>query len=320
VKRGAPDARTTLIVFPGGFNWPVWVAQECGLFARHGIEVDVATTPGSVFQWTSLANGEAQIAITLMDNVIAYREGQGEAPVAVPDAVAVMGLDNRAMPALVTAPDIRRYADLDGKTLAVDAMKTGNALVLIGMLARGGLSRGDYRIERAGGVKQRFEAIQRGEYAGALFNSPFEGLLRELGFNLLDSAGSLLPHFQGHVVAVRKGWADANRHVVIGFLRAIIESLAWLYDARNREHAFAIHDRNMPGSPPNAAQLTYDVLFDTGTGFPRNGDIDLDGVREVVALRARYGEPKQALSDASAYCDRRFLEEALAGRRRRAVR
>lgn len=313
MKHPVSGARVTLIVFPGGFNWPVWVAQSLGLFAAQGVAVDVATTPGSVFQWTSLASGESQIAITLMDNVIAYREGQGEAPLVVPDAVAVMGLDNRAMPVLVTAPDVRRYADLRGRTLAVDALKTGNALVLIGMLEHAGLSRDEYRLERAGGVKQRFDAMQRGEYAGALFNSPFEGLLRGLGFNMLDSAASLLPHFQGHVVAVRNGWADANRPVVAGFLRAIVAALAWLYDPANREQAFAIHDRNLSGSRAGAAQTTYDVLFDPVTGFPRHGQIDVDGVREVLALRARYGVPKKALRDAPAYHDRGFLEEAMAG-------
>jgi ABC-type nitrate/sulfonate/bicarbonate transport system substrate-binding protein len=312
VTRVASAARATLIVFPGGFNWPVWVAQERGFFAKQRIGIDVVDTPGSVFQWTSLANDESQVAITLMDNVVAYREGQGEAPVVVPDAVALMGLDSRSMPVLVTAPDITTYADLRGRTLAVDAVKTGNALVLMGMLERGGLSRNDYRIERAGGVRQRFEAMQRGEYAGALFNSPFEGLLRDLGFNLLDSASSLLPHFQGHVVAVRRHWANDNRAVVVGFVRAIVESLAWLYDPLNRDEAFAIYERNMPGSPSGAAQTSYSVLFDPSTGFPRNGEIDADGVREVLALRARYGEPRKTLREASAYCDMSFLGQAAA--------
>ena len=308
----ARDARVTLIVFPGGFNWPVWVAQERGMFARQGVSVEIVTTPGSVFQWTSLASGASQIAITLMDNVVAYREGQGEAPVVVSDAIAVMGLANRAMPALVTSPAITRYADLEGKTLAVDAVKTGNALVLIGMLDCAGLRPGDYRLVRAGGVKQRFEAMQRGEYAGALFNSPFEGLLGALGFNTLDSAASILPHFQGHVVAVRKGWAEANRQVLVGFLGAMVESLAWLYDARNREQALAIYERNLPGSPPTAAQVAYGILFDSATGFPRDGELDVAGIREVLTLRARYGEPKKTLSDVSVYYDREFLEQALA--------
>lgn len=303
----AGNDRVTLIVFPGGFNWPVWVAQERGLFAQRGITVNVVATPGSVFQWTALAKGEAQIAITLMDNVIAYREGQGEPGIVVDDAVALMALDTRSMPALVTAPEIRTYADLKGKTLAVDALLTGNALVLIGMLARAGLARDDYRLVQAGGVMQRSEAMKRGEFAGSLFNAPFEGLLRRLGFNALDTAGSLLADFQGQVVATRRAWAEANRPVVEGFLRAISDAVHWLYDPRNREEAFAIYNRNIAVADAGAAATAYAILLDSVTGFPVDGRIDVEGVAQVLALRAKYGEPLKPLRDPSSYCDAGFL-------------
>src|SRR6266550_4511621 len=41
-----PAKPVNVIVFPGGFNWPIWVAQERGLFAARGIEVAVTETPG----------------------------------------------------------------------------------------------------------------------------------------------------------------------------------------------------------------------------------------------------------------------------------
>jgi ABC-type nitrate/sulfonate/bicarbonate transport system substrate-binding protein len=305
-----------LIVFPGGFNWPVWVAQEQDLFVRRGVDVDVVRTPGSVPQWRSLAHGEADAAITLMDNVIAYREGQGEAPLDVPDAVAVMGFDTRVMPSLVTSPSITTYDDLRGETLAVDAVKTGNALVLMGMLDRAGLAPGDYAFARAGGVAQRFDAMLRGEYAGGLFNSPFDGMLRDRGFNVLDSAGSLLDRFQAHVVAVRREWAAARRAQLGGFIRALLDALAWLYEPGNRSAAYAVYARRMPGTSEGEAEAAYALLFDPHTGFPRNGELDLDGVREVIALRARYGEPAKVLGGVDVYCDRRILTEALARRQR----
>jgi hypothetical protein len=71
-----------VIVFPGGFNWPIWVAQDNGYFARGGIEVELTNTPNSVFQLINLIDGKFDIAMTAIDNVVAYMEGQGEAPVA----------------------------------------------------------------------------------------------------------------------------------------------------------------------------------------------------------------------------------------------
>jgi len=166
-----------LVVFPGAFNWPVWVARKQGWFAAEGLEVGVTRTPGSVFQLSGLINGEFDLGITLIDNVVAYREGQGEVPAVGKDLVALMACDTRVFPSLVTLPEVRTYADLRGRTLSVDATKTGYAMVLHAMLEKGGLAPQDYRIESVGGVLQRFEGLLAGTQAGALFNSPCESLL-----------------------------------------------------------------------------------------------------------------------------------------------
>jgi hypothetical protein len=36
-----------VIVFAGGFNWPIWSAQQQGYFASNGVEVHLTPTPGS---------------------------------------------------------------------------------------------------------------------------------------------------------------------------------------------------------------------------------------------------------------------------------
>ena len=43
-----------MIVFPGGFSWPIWAAQGKGFFAREGLEVNLTPTPSSMY-WGSLS-------------------------------------------------------------------------------------------------------------------------------------------------------------------------------------------------------------------------------------------------------------------------
>jgi len=74
-------SEVTVNVFPGGFNWAIYVAQERGLFENNGIRVKVQATPGSVAQMTGLSEGKFDIAMTAVDNIVAYVEGQGEAPI-----------------------------------------------------------------------------------------------------------------------------------------------------------------------------------------------------------------------------------------------
>ena len=76
--RAQAPAKLEVIVFAGGFNWPIWVAQEKGFFRANQVEVNVTPTPGSVFQLVNLIDGKFDIAMTAIDNLIAYREGQGE--------------------------------------------------------------------------------------------------------------------------------------------------------------------------------------------------------------------------------------------------
>jgi anaerobic selenocysteine-containing dehydrogenase len=49
-RAAGAQSSVSLIVFPGGFNWPIWVAQEKGYFARNGVDVKLTFTPNSVFQ------------------------------------------------------------------------------------------------------------------------------------------------------------------------------------------------------------------------------------------------------------------------------
>ncbi len=299
-----------LIVFPAGFNWPVWVAREQGWFTGQGLSVELTATPGSVFQLAGLIEGRFDIALTLVDNVIAYREGQGEVPAQGHDLFAFMGADARTLPSLVTLPDIQSYADLRGKTLSVDAKNTGLALALRGLLEHNGLGVEDYTIVSVGGVKERYAALLDRRHAGALFNSPFEGELRARGFNVLDSVATIAPRYLNHVGAARMQWAQDNRRAIVGFVRAYLRSVNWLYQPANREAAFETFIRNMPGADRSAAAGAYGILFDPASGFPRDGAIDMEGLEQVIALRERFGVPRRAIQSASCYLDTTFLAEA----------
>lgn len=302
-----------LVVFPGGFNWPVWVAQAKGWFTREGIDLEVTPTPGSVFQLTGLIEGRFDIAITLIDNVVAYRSGQGEAPVTGPDLFAFMAADTRVLPTLVTLPEVRRYADLRGKVLTVDAMTTGYAFVLRAMLAHGGLRPADYVLESIGGAQQRYDDLLARQHAGCLLNSPLEGLLVAQGFTALDTAANVVGRYQGQVGAARRAWAQAHPALVTGFARAFLDAVAWLYDARNRAEAFAIFRANVAGADDAAAATAHGVLFNPVNGMPADGRIDPEAVRNVIALRERFGAPPTVLGAPADYCDPAYLDAARRG-------
>jgi ABC-type nitrate/sulfonate/bicarbonate transport system substrate-binding protein len=298
-------------VFPGGFNWPSFVAQEKGFFQRSGIRVTLQATPNSVAQMTGLAEGKFDIAITAVDNIVAYVEGQGEAPIGPqPEFFAFMGSDSGFL-SLVVAPGIKSFGDLRGKALSVDARTTGYAFVLFEMLARNGLSEGDYAIEKVGGGAQRWNALREGKQSGTLLSTPFNILAKQQQFVELAKATKVIGPYLGNVAATRRSWARENRGRVIAFIRGYAQAVDWLYDKANRDEAIQILMKNAPEMSPLLAQQSYGELLDPQDGFFRKGQVNLEGLRTVLALRSHYAEPRKNLEDPMKYYDPAFYAAAM---------
>jgi ABC-type nitrate/sulfonate/bicarbonate transport system substrate-binding protein len=299
-----------VIVFPGGFNWPIWVAQENGFFERNNVTVKITPTPNSEFQLTNLIDGKFDIAMTAIDNLIAYMEGQDEAPTTqTPDLVAVMGSDNGFL-RLVSVPEVKTCADLKGKEVSVDARTTGYAFVLEKLIEKGGLNFNDVTYVKAGGVLQRLEALLAKKHAATMLISPFEVVAEARGFNRLANAVDVLGHYQGVVAGVRRQWAEENESQIVGFIRGFRAGLDWLYDPANKGEAIAILRKNLPNMAADLAYNSYGILMDPKDGFTRNASIDLEGVRTVLALRRQYGEPQKKLMDPMKYIDLSYYEKA----------
>jgi ABC-type nitrate/sulfonate/bicarbonate transport system substrate-binding protein len=262
-----------------------------------------------VFQLTNLTEGKFDIAMTAIDNVVAYMEGQGEVPVATaPDLVVFMGADNGLL-SLVTVPEAKTIADLKGRTLSVDAVTTGYAFVLFDLLQRGGLGKDDYKVEKAGGVLARWEALKEKKHDGTMLITPFDTLAKAAGFNILQRAIDVYGHYQGLVGAARRGWAREHRGELVGYVRGYLAGLTWLFDPANKDEAIALLRKNAPQMSPELAAQSYAILVHP-QGFTADGALDIAGTRKVLELRSRYGEPKKALTDPAKYYDPSYYEAA----------
>lgn len=257
-----------------------------------------------------LIDGKFDIAMTAIDNLIAYIEGEGEAKTeAVPNIVAVMGSDD-GFPSLVTAPAAATFPALRGATLSVDAYTTGYAFVLKEMLKLRGLTKSDYTLVKAGGFQQRFEGLIAGSQTGTLSVPPFTFLATAKEFHDLGTAISVIGHYQGVVAAVRKEWALEHPDELVGYIRAYIAAVTWLYDSANKADALDIFEKHLPGATPEIAGRSYNVFMDPQTGFDRHAAIDVAGVERVMQIRQDYATLYKALTDAARYYDLSFYNAA----------
>lgn len=305
-----PKCHIRVNVFPGGFNWALYVGIDRGLFDRRGLDITIQSTPNSVTQMTDLAAGKFEIAMTAVDNIVAYVEGQGEAPIgAQPEFFAFMGSDSGFL-SLVSRPEISRVQDFSGRMLSVDALTTGYAFVLLEILRRNGLERNDYQLRRVGGMIQRFNSLCEGKKAGTLLSAPYNLLAKQHGLRELVKATAVLGPYQGNVAAARRSWASDNEAQVIAFIRSYREAIAWLYEPKNREEAIAILMQNLPQLSKAVAEASHAELFSVADGFFRDCAISLEGLQCVLDLRTRYGVGPQPFTDPMKYCDLRYYQSA----------
>jgi ABC-type nitrate/sulfonate/bicarbonate transport system substrate-binding protein len=299
-----------VIVFPGANNWPIWAAEARGEFAKHGIRVALTPTPNSVFLMTGLIQGKFDVAIAAIDNLVAYQEGQGEVKVEGEiDLVAVMGANN-GFNSLMAAPGVKDIADFRGRKVAVDAATTGYAFVLYDILRRNGLTAGDYVVERAGGAGRRWDALREGKQDGTLLSLPWDIIAAKNGFKRLATSNDV-GRFQGSAGIVQRKWAAANEARLVAFIRGYVAGLDWISDQQHRDEAIALLRKNLRSLTLDLADASYTVLLDPSTGLQRKAQLDVAGLRTVLALRSEYGQPRKTLTDPMKYYDPSYYRKAL---------
>jgi len=307
----APLAPVRVISFDGGWNLPLWAAQRQGAFTANGLAVQVSYTPSSGFLVSSLFDGRNDIALALIDNVVAYQEGQGEAKIPDnPDLVVFMGGDGGYL-SVVAQPPIKSFADLKGSTLSVDAMTTGAAFVFRELAARNGLTDADVKYERAGGTDARYRDLIAGKHAATLLRTPYEVLARNRGYNVLATAETL-GAYQGTAGFTRRAWARDHERELVGFLRAYRSGVDFVADPANREIVEALLVANIRDMTPALAHQSYDLLLAPRGGFSRDLRPDEQGIATVLALRGKYATPPKALGDPKKYYDLTWYDKAFA--------
>jgi ABC-type nitrate/sulfonate/bicarbonate transport system substrate-binding protein len=301
-----------LIAFPGAQNLPIFAALEQGLFAKAGIDLVMSTTPNSAYQAENLANGKFHIAGTAFDNVVAYVEGQGAVEMKeAPDFFAFMGATQIEL-AFITQPDVKSYADVKGKVLAMDALYTGFAFVLYEMLAKAGLTKADYKIDPVGATPVRWEAVKAGKFTGTLTIEPFTSIARGQGFTVLDKSTKYYPDYQGQAYAASRKWAAANPDALKGFIKGYLGGLAWTLDPANRQAATDLLLKKMPEIQPRVAGAVMDSLLSPKSGLTPKAALLPVGIDVVLDLRSRHGTGGKKLDKPERYIDLSYYQ-AVAG-------
>ena len=308
VPRGRSEELVPLRVnaFPNAKALPLHAGIAEGMFARHGLAVELQLTDNSRNQREGLAAGRFDIAQAALDNAVAMIEDAGQ------DVVILAGGDS-GMNEFIVQPEIASFADLKCKTVIVDAPDTAYALQAKKILLAHGLHAGaDYTVKPVGAVVYRFKSlIQDTSNAAGILNLPFNIAAEEHGLKSLGRLIDLLGPYQAAGAFAMRAWTRAHGDIVERYLAAYVESLRFVRDPANRAETLALLRDKLKLSEATAAQ-TYAQLVDPSFGFTPDAKFDRQGFRNMLALRGEVQRrPGAAAPDPAQYVDLGYYERAM---------
>jgi NitT/TauT family transport system substrate-binding protein len=209
---------------------PLWVGVEEGIFEKHGLEVTLTQSPNFAASVPALLNGQYQFANAATGPAITSIE-KG-VPIKIIAGVSAQKDDpgdGDDMVAVAADSDITRPRDLEGRTVATNAVGSGPYVgVMANYLADGG---------KADGVKwvviplnEQVAAVQSGKVDAAVLSEPFAAIGRQAGLDLAFNAYQVpgldvfTGGFQDAVLVAAQSYIGSDEKVVKQMYDAVVEA------------------------------------------------------------------------------------------------
>lgn len=262
-------------------SWVLYAGLDRGLFAQAGVVAELRTMHNSVAHMDALLDGGIDIGDQLADHII--RAAANGA-----DLAAILGVD-RPDAHLVVESSIDGFDRLRGRTIAVDGLRTGYALVLLRMLRTHDLDPAiDVSLVSFGGTHQRFEALIDGRIAATLLDPPYRFAASAQGMGSLGRTSDVVRGYQGTVQACSQAWAANHANLLIRYVRGYVLAWDWLHNTKNRGEAIDLLARRL-ALPVAIASDTYDEHILAGR-FNRHGTLRSRDLLAVLQLMNDVGE------------------------------
>ncbi|HVO93537.1 MAG TPA: ABC transporter substrate-binding protein [Terriglobales bacterium] len=287
------------------FSLPITIGDRQGFFRREGLsfKIVVPIPGGSDKMIDALHDGSADITHVATPFLIrAVLNGS--------DAVAVAAEFTNPIYSLMAKPEIKSFADLRGKLVGLADEAGTITLSMRKLFALRGLAADEFRVKIIEGTPARWSCLKRGECDAVPLGQPQDLLAAKEGFHSLGISNEAVPDFLYTVTAVRRSWAEKHKDAMVRYLRGLAASLKFIRDPANRKTVVKTIVQSIE-APPDIAEQTLVLFFEPERGvLPKQGEINLKGLEQVIAFMREAGSLKEALPAAERFADLRYLRMA----------
>jgi ABC-type nitrate/sulfonate/bicarbonate transport system substrate-binding protein len=259
------------------------LARGSGRLEEHGLVVHERPVTSSPSQFSDLADGTLDVALTSPDNVLAYRFEPANPLGALLDARIVSGVDRGMGLGLYARPGATA-ADLVGAEVGVDVPSSGFALALYALAETLGVGRESYELVTLGATPRRLEALLDGRCTATMLNAGNELVAERAGCVCLAAAQDLLRPYLGTVVAV----VGEDRLPAARALAAALAGTAAEIVAGGLTDEAAASAGRVLGLDGELATTYVARLRDPHAGLVADGVVEREALANLVRLRTRH--------------------------------
>ncbi len=280
------------------------IAQRKRFFSREGINLAMVPIEGGANNMmAALDKGTVEITRTATPYLI-------QAVLKGSEGVAIAGETLTPIYSLIAKPEIKTFADLKGKvvglSLAVDTISISTRK----LMAKNGIKEGDFKVKELVGTPARADCLRKGECDAVPLGQPEDFLLMKQGYQRLGVSTDAVPSFLFTVSAVRKSWGEKNQEALVRYVRGLASAFRFMRDSANRDEVVRM-TAETTGSPEEIARQTLSLYFEPDRGVvPKQGELDVKGLGQVIQFMAEAGELKPPLPAPERFVDLQYLKAA----------
>jgi ABC-type nitrate/sulfonate/bicarbonate transport system substrate-binding protein len=278
----------------------VWIAEQKGLFRKHGIEAEVIVTgQGATAGISALLANDIQMTSSAGDALVSAALHGGE-------TVMVAGVVNKGLQRIMVRPEIKTPAELKGKRVGVTRIGAVSHSVLLMILRRWNMTPTDIQIMQVGSSPNMLASMEKGGLDAAVITIPSMFVAEDRGYKvLLDLADTDIYYLQT-MIATTRGYIKGNRDKVSRFLKGYLEGIAFF--KQNRKEGLEVVKKKLRISAEGERNLerSFDLL--SAKYYEEMPYPSLRGVETVIGFLER-DNPKAKGADPKSFVDDSLLRE-----------
>jgi len=278
----------------------VWIAEQKGLFRKHGIDAEVIVTgQGAAAGISALLANDIQMTSSAGDALVSAALQGGE-------TVMIAGVVNKGLQRIMVRPEIKTQADLKGKRVGVTRIGAVSYSVLLMILRRWNMSPTDVQIMQVGSSPNMLASLDKGGLDAAVITIPSMFVAEDRGYKvLLDLADTDIYYLQT-MIGTTRGYVKANRDKASRFLKGYLEGLAFF--RQNRKESLEVVKKKLRIGAEQERNLerAFDLLnskYYEAMPYP-----SMRGVETVIGFVER-DNPKAKGADPKSFVDDSLLRE-----------